>query len=409
MLNRPEPACLVIADISGYTGYLAAAELDHAQDVLADLISTVVGALRPMFRLAKLEGDAAFTYLLGETLDGSSLLDTIETCYETFRRRVRDIERASRCDCNACVLIPKLDLKVVAHHGTVVRQRILGREELTGADVVIAHRLLKNTIVADLGVEAYAAYTEACITAMGIADPAAVGLVAHDEPIEHLGTVRVWVADLDAAWRRRAAATHVVVEAADATWSIETFLPAPPPIAWEWMTSPARRPTWQDGVIAVTEASATGRRGVGTTNHCVHGRNAASIEEILDWRPYDVITIRFQMPIPGAPKLLITDTFEPVEGGTRHTSRIGRPRSIRDRAFLTVLMPLIEKSMRAGMADLVPKIAADVANRSAGADVPVEPPLPVSARRFESAPIVILSNRDGPGRGAIDGGVQPAG
>ena len=62
MLAQPEPACLLIADISGYTSYLAGAELDHAQDVLADLMTTVVGALRPAFRLAKLEGDAAFTY-----------------------------------------------------------------------------------------------------------------------------------------------------------------------------------------------------------------------------------------------------------------------------------------------------------------------------------------------------------
>ena len=48
MIGQPEPACLVIADISGYTGYLAGVELDHAQDILADLITTVVGGLRPM-------------------------------------------------------------------------------------------------------------------------------------------------------------------------------------------------------------------------------------------------------------------------------------------------------------------------------------------------------------------------
>ena len=47
MLNQPEPACLVIADISGYTGFLAGAELDHAQDILADLMATVVGGFRP--------------------------------------------------------------------------------------------------------------------------------------------------------------------------------------------------------------------------------------------------------------------------------------------------------------------------------------------------------------------------
>ena len=50
MLSQPESACLVIADISGYTGFLAGAELDHAQDILADMMGTVVGALRPTFR-----------------------------------------------------------------------------------------------------------------------------------------------------------------------------------------------------------------------------------------------------------------------------------------------------------------------------------------------------------------------
>ena len=38
MLPKTESACFVIADISGYTGYLAGVELDHAQDILADLL-----------------------------------------------------------------------------------------------------------------------------------------------------------------------------------------------------------------------------------------------------------------------------------------------------------------------------------------------------------------------------------
>jgi hypothetical protein len=59
VINGPERACLAIADVSGYTGYLAGVELDHAQDILADLISTIVGAMAP-FQLSKLEGDAAF-------------------------------------------------------------------------------------------------------------------------------------------------------------------------------------------------------------------------------------------------------------------------------------------------------------------------------------------------------------
>jgi hypothetical protein len=108
---------LLIADISGYTGYLAEVELDHAQDILADLIGAVVTALRPNFRLAKLEGDAAFTYMPAEQVDGSMLLDTIERCYFGFRRRRRDVRQATSCECNACTRIPDLDLKFVVHHG----------------------------------------------------------------------------------------------------------------------------------------------------------------------------------------------------------------------------------------------------------------------------------------------------
>src|SRR5918996_5561946 len=106
MLNQPEPACLVIADISGYTGFLAGAELDHAQDILADLMSTVVAAFRPTFKLAKLEGDAAFLYAITETVDSAQLQDTVEGCYFAFRRRLRDIGQASMCECNACILVP---------------------------------------------------------------------------------------------------------------------------------------------------------------------------------------------------------------------------------------------------------------------------------------------------------------
>ena len=130
MLSVAQPACFLIADISGYTGYLADVELDHAQDILADLIGTVVSALRPTFKLAKLEGDAAFCYAPGGDLDGSLLLDTIERCYFGFRRRRRDVRQATSCDCNACSRIPDLDLKFVVHTGEAIVQKVAGRQEL---------------------------------------------------------------------------------------------------------------------------------------------------------------------------------------------------------------------------------------------------------------------------------------
>ena len=151
MLPTAQPTCFLIADISGYTGYLADVELDHAQDILADLIGGVVTALMPNFRLAKLEGDAAFMFVTTEQIDGSMLLDTIERCYFGFRRRRRDVRQATSCECNACLRIPDLDLKFVVHHGSAIRQKVAGRKELLGSDVIVVHRLLKNDVVETAG------------------------------------------------------------------------------------------------------------------------------------------------------------------------------------------------------------------------------------------------------------------
>lgn len=38
------------------------------------------------------------------------LLDAIDQTYFAFRSRLRDIRQATTCDCNACRLIPNLDL-----------------------------------------------------------------------------------------------------------------------------------------------------------------------------------------------------------------------------------------------------------------------------------------------------------
>ena len=121
------------------------------------------------------------------SIDGSILQDTIEHCYLAFRRRLRDIGQASQCDCNACTYIPRLDLKFVVHHGLIARQRMAGREELVGRDVIVVHRLLKNDVQAESGIDAYALYTNDCVRIMGIADPAAAGLIEHRETYDIVG------------------------------------------------------------------------------------------------------------------------------------------------------------------------------------------------------------------------------
>ena len=388
MLSQPDPACLVIADISGYTGFLAGAELDHAQDILADLMNTVVTAFRPGFRLAKLEGDAAFVYAITETVDGPQLQDTVERCYFAFRRRLRDIGQASTCECNACILVPKLDLKVVAHHGRIVRQRVASWEELVGSDIIIVHRLLKNHIDEALGIDAYAVYTDACVAAMGIADPAAAGFAEHVESFEGVGDIRLWVRDLEATWKAELDRARIVVEAKDAAKTYAIEIEAPQALVWDWITSPARRIQWQYGATGIEQVEGTaGRRGAGTVNHCIHGKDTM-IEEVLDWRPVDYVTVRTQLPAPGVPKLVNSFVLLDLgDGRTRVEMRLARPRSAKDRAIAEQLLPMLDVSINEGLKALRPLIEGAAAEAREAARTAAEPELPTSLGRNAREPI----------------------
>ena len=97
---------------------------------------------------------------------------------------MRDIKQALVCECKACVAMADLDFKFVVHHGEMVKQKMGGREELAGRDVILVYRLLKNTVSEKVGNRAYALYSDACIETMGI-DPAAQGLRASRDNRHH--------------------------------------------------------------------------------------------------------------------------------------------------------------------------------------------------------------------------------
>jgi uncharacterized protein YndB with AHSA1/START domain len=363
MLSAAQPTCLLIADISGYTGYLADVELDHAQDILADLIGAVVTALRPNFRLAKLEGDAAFTFMTTERVDGSMLLDTVERCYFGFRRRRRDVRQATSCECNACAQIPDLDLKFVVHHGAALSQKVAGRQELLGSDVIVAHRLLKNDVVERLGISAYALISQSCIDVSDI-DPIALGMREHTETYNRIGHVLAWAHDLERRWQEEEARGRVRVTPEQSILDLSVPSNVPPQVAWEFITKPGQRMSWQPWVTEVTIKSATGgRRGPGSANHCMHGKDAV-IEEILDWRPFDYVTDRTILATPTGPvKVLHTIEFEPTMDGTTIHFRYGAAKTKREKALMEVIAPAYGQALQSGFPSLIAQLDAELAAR----------------------------------------------
>jgi hypothetical protein len=101
------------------------------------------------------------------------------------------------------------------------------RKAHAAPDVILVHRLLKNAVSEKVGGRAYALYSDACIRTMGM-DPAAQGLVEHHENIDIIGDVKLWLCDLDEAWRKENERTHAAVTRADAYLAWNFDIAAPP-------------------------------------------------------------------------------------------------------------------------------------------------------------------------------------
>jgi len=168
---------LLLADIGGYTAFLQAVAEAHRDDAFADgavpeayrlmssLLDGIVGCIVPPFTLSKIEGDAVFVFAAGaEVPRGAALLDIIRAAYADFHARLTDVGKIWTCTCTACLRATGLDLKFVLHAGRYVLQQIAGSRELSGPDVVMAHRLLKNSAADRVGHGAYALLSAAAVS-----------------------------------------------------------------------------------------------------------------------------------------------------------------------------------------------------------------------------------------------------
>jgi len=274
----------------------------------------------------------------------------------------------------------QLDLKFVCHQGEFIRQRMGGRDELAGRDVILVHRLLKNVVKELFGDHAYALYSDPCIRAMGI-DPVAQGLAEHQEAIDIIGEVKCWVRDLEGAWKNEIDRSRNLVTRYQAATVIEFDIAAARPKVWEYFTLPGLRPKWR-AADEVREFSEGGRRGVGTTNHCMHGPHAV-VEEVLDWRPFDYFTLATLLPVANAPKINLTFAFaDNADGSTHIEIRVAKAKP-KDRAFLEHACAEFEKNITREFASLRQMLERPE-EPSAMTD---EPALPVSAERFLTNPI----------------------
>ena len=305
---------IVAADVSGYTEFLTGSELEHAHGIMRGVMQVLSGALGPSFEIIKYEGDAILCTATDDTLrDSMLMLDVLEQAYVAFADHLFDMQRATTCTCRACAKAKALDLKFFLHRGQFVVDTHGDGRDISGPDVILLHRLMKNHVTERTGLRAYTLATVAALETLG--PPA--DFKAHEENYEHFGAVACGVGDLVAALEARRAARDVRVIREEATLHCEAVIEAPAVMIWDYFLDPVKRLAWDPTAVRVDRRrNLRGREGAGAELHCAHDSFSVRATTV-DWKPFRYFTQEYG-PLQGTmpmPPFLMTIETEPLPDG----------------------------------------------------------------------------------------------
>ena len=151
---------IALVDISGYTNFVSGHNLDsskdkklsqgqaHAEHIISDLLEKVIEELDDVLTINKLQGDAALFYAVPDDPNELSevIIQKLQTSFKIFNQRLNDIMFCETWPCSTCPEVGDLRLKSFVHYGEFLIKKINQFKEIAGQDVILAHRLMKNSI-----------------------------------------------------------------------------------------------------------------------------------------------------------------------------------------------------------------------------------------------------------------------
>ena len=221
---------LVHADISGYTRYVSQTAIQDSSATVRELLAVLVEEIGDRLEPAQFEGDSVT--FVGD-LRAGELVEVLEQAYLAFKRRLRDMQKRSTCDCEACARTTDLALKFIAHRGEYAWQSLGGlREQLHGPDVNKSFRLLKNHVP----LSEYLLLTSPLLEQVD--DDHRRGYTPHVEEYEHVGRIECGFRSLVPVWQAALAVERPRVLREEARLYSEVVVPAAIDRTWEMFTEP---------------------------------------------------------------------------------------------------------------------------------------------------------------------------
>src|SRR4051794_24057046 len=139
-------ATILIPDISGFTEFMTTTELNHSSHAINMLIDAMVNAVGEEYEVSEIEGDAVLLIKKGHPPSKKEILDTCLKIFNAFHFQRKWMKQHIICPCGACLAVVNLTLKFVVHYGPLAEIKVGRFITHSGTEMIVAHRLLKNSI-----------------------------------------------------------------------------------------------------------------------------------------------------------------------------------------------------------------------------------------------------------------------
>ncbi|MFC5282985.1 DUF2652 domain-containing protein [Pedobacter alpinus] len=142
------PVFFCIPDITGFTKFITSTKHpDFAHKVISNVLNNVISANILGLSVAEIEGDAVFFYKTGRLPAVNKVAKQCQLIYHTFLDTIAAFEQTDPELYHLYLSKNQLGIKIVIHHGHIMLTKIKGRTKLMGEDVILVHKLLKNSII----------------------------------------------------------------------------------------------------------------------------------------------------------------------------------------------------------------------------------------------------------------------
>ncbi len=148
MLKSTEdgPALICIPDITGFTRFMAENNIEFSRKIIPALLRNIVDSNKLKLTVGEIEGDAVVFYRFGTLPSLKELVDQCKIFYFNFNKELKLLMDNYADDFHKNASSNRLSLKVIVHAAEMTSTLIGGIPKLIGRDVVIVHKLLKNSI-----------------------------------------------------------------------------------------------------------------------------------------------------------------------------------------------------------------------------------------------------------------------